>query len=71
MPSKKDLTKTFELSKYYNKWVATASFKDRRIVACGETPEEALIGAKDKGYEDPVASYFLKPDEPFYSRIFN
>jgi hypothetical protein len=63
MNKKKDLTNKFQLSKLYNKWIAIASPKDRRIIAYGNTPEEALFSAKDQGYSNPIATYFLKPQD--------
>ncbi len=72
MPQRnKSIENKFNLSKLYNKWVATPSFKDKRIVGYGDTPEEALFSARDKGYNDPVASYFLNPNEPFYFNAVN
>jgi hypothetical protein len=49
-----------DASKYYGKYVALASFNNRKIVTYGENPCRVLKKARSKGIENPVI--FFVPD---------
>lgn len=46
---------------YYGKYVALASAEDNTIVGFGNTPQEALTVAQDKGFKNPFL-FFVSDD---------
>ena len=46
--------------KYGSKYVATKSFKDRKVVSYGSEPSKVFNEAKEKGVKDPVVFYVPK-----------
>jgi len=48
-------------NKYNGKYVALASISDNTIIGHGDTPEEALKKAQEKGVQDPFLLYV--PDD--------
>lgn len=48
-------------NKYNGKYVAMASIEDNTIIGHGDTPEEALNNAREKGIQNPFLLYV--PDE--------
>ena len=49
-------------NKYNGQYVAIASVEDNTIVGSGETPEEALNQAKEKGVQKPFLLYIPDKD---------
>lgn len=45
---------------YDNKWVATVSFKNKKIVASGKSVEKVVKKARRKGVKDPVVFFVSK-----------
>jgi len=46
--------------KYGGQYVATKSFKDRKVVSHGSDPSRVLNEAKGKGIKEPVVFYVPK-----------
>ena len=46
--------------KYGGKYVATKSFKDRKVVSYGSEPDKVFNEAKEKGVKEPVVFYVPK-----------
>ncbi len=46
--------------KYGGKYVATKSFKDRKVVSYGSEPGKVFNEAKEKGVKEPVVFYVPK-----------
>ena len=46
--------------KYGGKYVATKSFKDRKVVSYGSEPVKVFNEAKEKGVKEPVVFYVPK-----------
>ncbi len=51
---------------YYGKYVATASFKSKKVICFGDNPAEVHKEAKDLGYDNPVIFYVQDPDINYY-----
>jgi len=54
--------------KYGGQYVATRSFKDRRVVSFGKNPAKVLALAIAKGFKKPVIVYVPKDN---LTHIFN
>ncbi len=50
-----------DAEKYYDKYVAMASFNDRRVIAYGENPSKVVEEARKKGIGSPVIFYVPNP----------
>ncbi|MBU2623723.1 MAG: hypothetical protein KKD92_15550 [Proteobacteria bacterium] len=46
--------------KYGGQYVATRSFKDRKVVSYGREPSKVFNEAKEKGVKEPVVFYVPK-----------
>ncbi|MBE0537617.1 MAG: hypothetical protein IH624_18280 [Phycisphaerae bacterium] len=49
-------------SRYEGKYVATASFNDRKVLACGRDPVAVRARAQGKGIASPVITYVPRGD---------
>jgi hypothetical protein len=49
---------TLELANYANQWVAVAQ---QRVVACGETAQQALLAARFQRIKDEVSLIWVPP----------
>ena len=56
-PDAKELDFLHQLEKHENKWVAVDS---QAVIGYGDTPEEALMEARGKGFKNPVL-IFIEP----------
>jgi hypothetical protein len=50
-------------SRYEGKFVAMASFKDRKVLASGNVAEKVFERARKKGFSSPVIFYVPKQTE--------
>jgi hypothetical protein len=48
--------------KYGGKYVATKSFKDKKVISFGKNPSKVFEKAKKKGVKDPVIFYVPEKD---------
>lgn len=46
--------------KYSGQYVATKSFKDRKVISYGDDPSKVFNEAKEKGAKEPVVFYVPK-----------
>jgi hypothetical protein len=59
----KDLVLVNDADKYYGKYVATRSFKNKRVISSGTDPLKVYKRAKRLGAKEPVIVYIPKKDE--------
>jgi hypothetical protein len=51
-----------DAEKYGGKYVATRSFKDKKVISSGSDPATVFEEAKKKGARDPVVFYVPEKD---------
>jgi hypothetical protein len=59
----RDLVLVNNAEKYSGKYVATRSFKDKRVISAGADPLKVYNRAKRLGAKEPVIVYVPKKDE--------
>ncbi len=59
----KDLVLVNDADKYSGKYVATRSFKNKRVISSGTDPLKVYNRAKRLGAKEPVIVYIPKKDE--------
>ncbi len=54
-----------DASRYYNHYVATPPFRDKRLVAYNKNVSKLYEECRKKGYDDPVVTYLNDPKVSF------
>ena len=54
-----------DLSRYYNHYVATPSFSDKRLIAYNKDVSKLYEECRKRGYDNPVVTYLNAPKVSF------